>query len=60
MNTAEAQAKHWSLSSKHSEHTQLAISQEWIESPRQKIFSGKAMKNSKGPVWQIFHPYEVM
>ena len=38
----------------------LTISQKWIESPRQKIFSGKAMKNSKGPVWRIFHPYEVM
>ena len=29
----------------------LARSQEWLESPRQKILSGKAMKNSKEPVW---------
>ena len=37
----------------------LAISQEWLESTRQKILSGKAVINSKEPVWQgSFSPTE--
>ena len=31
--------------------TNLPEGQEWLESPRQKILSGKAVKNSKEPVW---------
>ena len=32
-------------------YTNLPEGQEWLESPRQKILSGKAVKNSKEPVW---------